>query len=205
MRIGIDIDGVVCDLMEPVLAEINRKFGTEYTKEDITEWNPEGWTAQDGEPIVLAREVRAFLSNRELALTPKPCEYAKAALAVLGSEGDSLVFITSRKDNKDIMEYTAEWVKRNGFGHIPIIHCLDKGRIDFDVLVEDNFDTARDVAEIGRWVILILRPWNQEALFTSPPPRLLAANDWHDVVVGIQFLRKFTNDSREALNKKVTF
>jgi len=182
MRIGIDIDGVMCDLMRPVVRRINNKYHTHYRVEDITEWNPKNWENADGKKIELEKEVREFLADATAALTPFPIAGAFEAVTKLQNDGHSIIFVTGRQDSPDIMNHTLKWMQR--YYHnpqtVPIMHTSNKAAVEVDLFIDDNYDIACDIADAGRPVILVTRPWN---INCGPAPVFLTRlAGWDDIL-----------------------
>ena len=184
MKIGIDIDGVVCDLMSLVCKRINMLYDTMYTPEDIREWHQ-----PLDIPVTLEAAVRDTLINDE---PPLPYPDAYCGVKALLQRGHSLVFITGRKDDALIKARTKLWCmysmpEASEKVEIPIVHTTDKSEMPIDVLIEDNWDTAMDFAETGRKVIVPVRPWNESDVWRvhvlpAKYARIYAVRGWKKIV-----------------------
>jgi len=188
MKIGVDIDGVVCDLITTVCQRINDKYEVMYTPDDIQEWHQP--LCING--LTLEQAVRDTLLDDNYR--PRPYPDAWMGLKTLLYRRHSLVFITSRKDSADIKKTTALWCMMHSPPRvdIPIIHTNNKSEVPVDILIEDNIDTAKDFAETGRHVIVMVRPWNEKYAWDKDlylsTPYIHFAKGWRRVIAEIDDL-----------------
>jgi uncharacterized HAD superfamily protein len=111
MKIGIDLDGVVVDLVSPLLEHHNDKHGTNFVYQDIVEhdfWNPLGLSREEGE-----RRLIEFMQETDFDVI-KPQLGAIEAVKKL-SEDHELFVVTSRPEL--YTKKTFEWINH----HLPNI------------------------------------------------------------------------------------
>ena len=75
--IGVDIDGVLGDQVTPILREINKKYQTNYTKEDIIEWD---YPIEDTD---IETEINNALKDKEYILNMPVIDGAKIGMSYL--------------------------------------------------------------------------------------------------------------------------
>lgn len=162
--IGLDLDGVVCDLGPGVAGRIADRFGVAS--------HPDTWRTYDLRMLRLGvpeAPFRAFLDD----VFADPVLYESAAVcrgAVDGVErlleaGWDVVGITARPHH--LVEVTRRWLARHGFPLHEIHHTTvgNKAavarRLGVDATVEDNPFEAEELARVCRsW--LLDRPYNRD-------------------------------------------
>lgn len=178
MKIGVDIDNVLCDSMPSFLRCINGKFGLNLEEKDITAWNmdfPEQGTT-------LSKEIILALKNDYFVKSFPPMRGAIEAMKELRRKYD--VILLTHRDSETIIP-TFRWVERY-FGHIPIHHTKDKSNHGVDVLVDDSpYNVADFVKAGGKWAIVFDQPWNRTV---EPLTRLSRCSSWADVVQTLETL-----------------
>lgn len=179
MLIGIDIDGVICNLAPVVCININKKYGTHLTPGDIYEWDSV-WVATDGRKIELKKEVREVLKDYEIASVADIISGALEGVTEITMMGHEVVFVTARKDSKESLENTRAWMDRY-FPDIPIIHVDHKESLQqLDVLIDDKFANALSFAETKRHCVLLTQPWNEKKEITTE--YIVRAKDWNEIL-----------------------
>lgn len=172
IKIGVDIDGTVCESMPVILQEAKRITGRTYDKDDIKEWNQQ----LDGTDI--GRVIEYLYRNTTFKLlSMKPVEGAVRGIRSL-SKHHTIVFVTSR--HIVTAPITSLWIHHH-FGDYPIWHTGrsdDKARYDLDLLIDDAPSHAMNFSKTGR-VILFDQPWNRKVKETS---RISRARNWNEVL-----------------------
>lgn len=169
VRLGIDIDSVLCDTMPRLLEKINREHGTAITMEDAIQWDfPVGDTTFD--TLIL----KAF-RDPVLLMSLPPMQGSQEAVKRLVNDFD-LVVVTSRKELT--VDATRLWVETH-FGPLLVVHTGDsKNGHDLDILVDDAPHNVTPFAETGRPAILFDQPWNQKV---EPHPFIWRCKNWPHV------------------------
>jgi len=161
MRIAVDVDNVVVEMTPHVLKEINRKYGTKFTPEDITEWHTKLQHPTDGRPIDYTKElfeqydVPGFMEG--VPLTPG----AKEGIQELKDKGHKVFLLTGR--DKKYAEPTMVTAKQL-HPDLKVIHAPE-GKQNyvnyFDVLLDDSPNEIKNVGLAGGNTIIFDRPWNR--------------------------------------------
>ncbi|MDQ4132850.1 MAG: hypothetical protein M3179_06490 [Actinomycetota bacterium] len=189
MLIGLDLDGVVCDLGPSVAARITARFGV------IT--HPSAWRTYDLRRLRLGvpeARFQAFLD--ETFADPSLYEAARVTSgAVLGvaqlvHAGWRVLGITARPPH--LVRVTADWLAFHG---IPVetVHHTPVGtkaevaaHAGVDVAVEDNPHEAEMLGEVCHsW--LFDQPYNRDAVLA----RARRLHSWDDLVGRLCQLRLF--------------
>ena len=162
--IGLDLDGVVCDLGPGVAARIASRFG-------VTT-HPASWRSYDLRRLRLGlpeERLGAFLD--ELFVEPAlylgaiPTAGALAGIAGLRAAGWDVVGITARPAH--LAEVTLRWLAAHGLALDAVHHAVvgEKAAVAValgaDATVEDNPDEAESLAEVCR-SFLLDHPYNRD-------------------------------------------
>jgi len=188
MKIGIDLDGCVVDLMTPFLAHYNGKKGTSIEYGDL--FCHDLWF-----PLEIKREeafesVFSFMREEPFDVV-LPHEGAIEAIKKLSEEHDLMV-ITSRPEL--YVEKTLRWID----GHLPRVfekvvftheYALDGNvktrkeqicqREGVDLMIEDYDKNLLSCAEVCKRVLLFDQPWNQNSKLPENGVRI---KSWDDVL-----------------------
>lgn len=154
MRLGVDIDGVVCEFQEAYNRWVARMYDLPVIPIDRFDWYlayPNGarlWSAAHSEGI--AEDI--YMSA---AVTPDAVEVLKKA-----SEDWEIRFITYRPAR--LAPITNEWLDRHDLPY-PVTHTDDKASVPCDLYVDDHPQTITSLHRAGRKALLFRRPWNREA------------------------------------------
>ena len=178
MRIGVDLDGVVYDMVSVLLDHWNRQHNTDFCEEDITEykmWEPLG-VSESYFKEWYSGEVteRGFLLD--LPLYPDAdfflhdLSYFEDELG--HSEPNDIIFITARQPRISAID-TAEALYDVKVLQLPQVNwelhfCEQKWRVDCDVYIDDNPYLMRPFSKSNRELLLIERPWTQHVRGTFP-------------------------------------
>lgn len=164
MLIGLDLDGVVCDLGPGVAARIVDRFGVAS--------HPDTWRTYDLRLLRLGVPEAPFQSfleelfvDQSLYDSAPVAEGAAWGLARLRDTGWGLVGITARPQH--LSEVTLSWLDRHGL-HLDAVHHTEVGtkaevaaRLGATVTVEDNPHEAESLARVCQsW--LLDRPYNRD-------------------------------------------
>ena len=187
MKIGIDLDEVLAELLSAVIEYHNFAYKTAFTKNQFR--SHLYWKTLDGTKDEVIRKVRDFYKT-DYFKNVKPVAGAIKALPILKQDND-LFIITARPN--EILEDTKEWVDRyfpNLFSGIYLAnHFPQSGasiaksqicdELEIEVMIEDSIESALDCAGLKRRVLLFDCPWNQQAELPSGISRVLS---WKEIL-----------------------
>lgn len=170
VRLGVDVDSVLCDSVPSLLNRINYWQGTQLTKSDVVQWDfPVGNYATLGQLILEA------FRDPEFVVSLPPMTGAVFHMSLLCQAFD-VVVVTSRKQLT--VGATREWVEK-WFGPLPVVHTGDsKNDCQLDILVDDAPHNVVAFADSGRPAILFDQPWNRKV---PVRPLVWRCRDWWQV------------------------
>jgi uncharacterized HAD superfamily protein len=187
MKIGVDLDDVLADLLNKLVKFHNEKFGTSLTRKDFNNYNL--WKVWGGTKEETVQKLYDFY-NSDYSKKVGVIDGAKESVNSL-KKNHKLVVITSRQN--DFIEQTERWVNENFPGVFSGIYFTNyqsrSGKIrtkseicdklGIDILIEDSLKFAKDCARPDRKVFLLDRPWNQSS---DLPENLTRVFSWKEIL-----------------------
>ncbi len=193
MRIGIDIDEVLCGTNDYFIYEFNKKHKTKIKKEDFVDYNFKTIKGYESEYVLncLIKHIRENLEYYEIF------NNSKRVLTKLKKENNELYIITSRY--KEFEKKTIEWLEekfgKDFFNKILIYNetgveankaeVAEKNGIE--ILIEDMEKYIIDAAKRGINVLMMDHPWNSNVKETE---RITRVFSWKDIEKKIEEIKK---------------
>lgn len=192
LKIGVDIDEVLAELAESVLDFYNKKFHTNFKKEEIKEIHLEKLLK------ISSKEMRDIfeefsVTGENLNLIP-----VKDSINSLKKLNEYELYAISARP-KSIKDHTVEWIEKHYESCFKEIHLLsdshgvgnfDKGffakEIGIKFFIEDSLKNSLDIASHDIHVILLDKPWNQEE---NLPENIYRVKDWNEILQKIEDLK----------------
>jgi len=183
IRIAIDIDNVIADFEGAFRREINKKYNYELKRKDIKEFDFHKCTN-----LTEKQEQMLFndFINNDGFVNLKLIRGSRENITKI-KENNFIILITSRP--KALRNITLEWFRRKRVPYDKIIWSKNKHlqKTKYDILIEDKFEYALDVAKKDRKVILIDYPWNRKNIFHR---NIIRVKKWNDIVSVIRKLKE---------------
>lgn len=184
MRILVDVDGVMADFVTPVVNLVNNELGTDYTAEDIDEW--EVLDALDVPPR--QRElVRKAICSPGFCRGFKVYPGVEKGLAKLRKFG-RVIALTAPFESPFWEYERRKWLQEElGFSKHDIMSGSGKEICDADFLIDDKPSNVINWQEedfISRRGILLKQTWNVDAI--GQTWHGMVANDWKHLVALIR-------------------
>ena len=186
MKIGIDLDDVLGESMEALIAFNNANYGTNLKIENVKEYDLLKILG------VNIEEAIGKLNKFHETSYGKNIKPLKDSLTVLTKlkENNKLYIITSRSE--DTREITEKWVDNN-FPNIfykiyftaefaekntKITKGMVCNKLGIDLLIEDNLGYAIESIAPNRKIFLFDRPWNQT---DKLPAGITRVHSWKEI------------------------
>ncbi|MDA8236047.1 MAG: hypothetical protein M0Z31_14885 [Clostridia bacterium] len=185
MKLGIDIDGVLADVLTTWLEHLNRHFEQNKVKEDIIHYQFEkvfgvSWEEMD----------RFFRNNQENLLTNlSPVEKAQETMEELIKEHNVFLIAARPEEYRSITE---KWLTEHSIPYHELImtdfsdksdYCLNRG---VEVFVEDSLENALAIHACGIPVLLFDAPYNRDPL----PKGIFRQHNWREIARTVQELNQ---------------
>lgn len=191
LRVGVDLDGVLNNLGETILAELKTRGWAplNFSPDQITAYNFEECVPDlTKEQVYSLFETPYVFWNAQVDIT------AREVMKDLDEQGIQLHIVTSRDFSPLHRQVTEEWLRVNG---IPYHRLAIYGKQEkpiyaesqkLDIFIEDHLPTAETMADLCRVSILLDQPYNR---WTHPsdwdgkpspePANLLRMYSWKEI------------------------
>ena len=188
VKIAIDIDGVLLDIVVNFCEIFNKKHNTTYKKNDIINWEFfNDWNISEKEAFEIFFEIYENTMS-----VPFIDDTAPEYMEKLNKSHE--VYILSARTSK----YRAQIIEKLNFHDIKkgeqyidliLVHhkpYASKQDYKFDVYVDDNPHLADAIKKMkDRYLLLYDEPWNQDFLCTN---NVIRVYNWNDVYEKINFI-----------------
>lgn len=177
-NIGVDLDGVMADFNDLFLRQINQKFGTEWQKHHITEY--------DYHKCILIQESEVYQHFDEMVVDGSYAELLQMPGAQLANMLPGRVnLVTNRmaatKDD------TLKWLDKHGIFHFETLTFVKGSKRQafehfgsFDYFIEDSLKNALDVAPLVKEIVFLIdHPYNQA---DSLPANIMRVTGWTEIM-----------------------
>jgi len=181
MRLLIDVDGVVADLMGGFELFIRNKYCLELRPREITTFHIANSPAHRGlhERIDLDRNLEEFLALGDVyQLYVDPVPGAEDAIRRLQQRPDiEFAFVTATlHESPESYASKYRWLTKR-FGRAPVISCPSgqKHWFDADYGIDDRYDTCQRWSQAGVTPLVFRQPWNEA-------PEGVRSYDWEEIL-----------------------
>ena len=156
MKIALDVDGVLADVMESWLVH-NNKVRRAISKQDITDWD--FWKKFRIDRFSFSEELSAcWRSWDSIPPTERDLSGTTESLSALAR----VDIVTAREKSTD--SYVKNWLEMHGVaydGYVSVIDGPMKAELDYDVFIDDSPLNASSFLRNGKTVLLYSQPWNR--------------------------------------------
>ncbi len=169
MRIIMDLDEVVVQFIQPLINEYNRRYSSDITIEDITQWS------LPADMCSIFHEVNFFAR-----LIPFPG--AIQGIKLLKVQGHEVILASDPSGDPHIAEQKLLWVQR----WLPAHELVLTGRKDIlvgDMIVDDGL---HHLEKFKGCKVVMDRPWNRG----SSIPNIRVVN-WSGVLHAVETMRPY--------------
>jgi 5'(3')-deoxyribonucleotidase len=173
--IGLDIDGVVANLIPVWLAHYNHDYNDNLKPTDITGWDTDKFVKPE-----CGLKIYDYLKDPHLYDEVLPVDGALDAIKELKADGYRLVYITATPIEASGAKF--QWLKRYGCIKSPqdYVEASDKSLLmALGTLVDDKPENL----DYFYKKILFGQPWNEVQKYN---PKYLYALNWRDVIYYIK-------------------
>jgi len=164
IKIGIDIDEVLADFMNPLIKFHNNRYGTSFKRNDFASYNL--WETWGGTKEEASQKIHDFYDSNYFSEGVNPIYGSLMTISLLNSN-NNLFVITSR--NEKIKNKTVSWIGDyfpKQFSDLYFTNnkrkksdiCINQG---INILVEDSLEYSFECASKGIDVLLMDCPWNK--------------------------------------------
>jgi len=193
MKIGIDIDEVLADLMNPLVNFYNEKYGTFFRRDDFKAYNL--WETWGGTKEETFQTIHDFYDSDSFKKEIYPISGSSNGINFLSNGKNELFIITSRTEN--VKRHTISWLDDNFSEKFSEIYFTNNGTkksdvcidLDIEIMVEDSLEYSIDCVDKGIEVLLMDCPWNKfngNRISESIKEKITRVSGWNDVLKEIK-------------------
>lgn len=157
MKIALDVDGVLADIMFVWLDQYNNTHKKSVTNDDIVQWD--FWKEMGYDKYKFYEELSSCWS-RWIEVPPMEPGTA-SAVERLHSVG--IVDIVTARDATST-KYVKQWLEHNGIkynDYVAVLRGRDKADLDYDIFIDDSPHNVAMIASKGKSALLYDQPWNR--------------------------------------------
>jgi hypothetical protein len=157
MKIALDVDGVLADIIFVWLEYYNKTNNKSLSKKDTVQWD--FWKSLGYDKYKFYED----LSNCWSRWTEVPPMEQDIADATEKLQSFGIVDIVTARDAAS-SKYVKEWLKHNGIqynDYVAVMSGRDKAGLDYDVFIDDSPHNIVDITSKGKHALLYDQPWNQ--------------------------------------------
>ena len=156
MKIALDVDGVLADVILPWIEHNNSKR-EKISKSDITDWD-----------FSKKFKIDRYDFYHELSLCWKnwssipPTQESLSKITKNLSEIGQVDIVTAREKNTN--SYVKNWLSHHNIvydNYVPVIDGTMKVDLDYDVFIDDSPLNALQIIQKNKKIILYSQPWNK--------------------------------------------
>lgn len=176
--LGVDLDGVLGDLATAVINYCNSQFSKKITRQDITSHNINQCLGLTEE------QVNEIFSTPDIFMNLTPIFGAKSALCNLKKRGWIINIMTDRFWHDNDWSISRSWLSNHRFqwDHLNLVKAKHKPEYakahGISLFVEDNLETARELASVCNTVFLLNDTYNQGKV----PQNVKRVKNWQEIV-----------------------
>ncbi len=162
--VAIDVDSTIADLWSVILAQHNASQATNYTVDDVVDWNLECINMTNEQWMdAYVKAWKDMSSVIPLLIDVRLLRQAERHYGI--------TFLTSRKDNGSLESTSQplmEWLERHGIGDIEVVLSMPhrhKSELDYDFFVDDSPVLAEAMCSEdygGKKLFLVDTPYNRK-------------------------------------------
>ncbi len=179
-NIGIDLDGVICNLYEPAYALLDEMYGKDIKSKPM-ETLEGSWEAEfdltTKDVTNLFKEAGKRGMYREASVYPKTRSHL-----VNISRQYNIFYVTVRDFYPQIKKDTFYWLDKNKLPYFRVVFSRPKHKIadreNFQFFVDDNADICNRMAKTNTPTYLFRQQWNKRATLD---PLVKVINNWQDI------------------------
>ncbi len=155
MKIALDVDGVLADVIQSWLL-YNNKIRSTINKSEISEWD--FWKNHNIQKFDFYNELSlCWKSWKDIPPTEGNISNATKRLSELGT----VDIVTAREESTH--DYVKNWLKFHNIAfknYVGVMEGVEKAKLDYDIFIDDSPINAHSMINEGKSVILYTQPWN---------------------------------------------
>lgn len=181
LKIAIDIDNILNNLMEKTIEAYNAKYGSNLDMDNFTDYD-----IYNCLPYNEAKKFVELFLDKDLIISLTPKDGAQKSIKQLINKGYDIYLATST--HYTTFPWKVEWIKRyfNDISDKNIICINDKSLLKVDILIDDCVDNLLSSIYFER--ICLDFPWNRQV--HDEAYDIYRCHSWNEIVKAIDDINK---------------
>ncbi len=180
MKIALDVDGVLADIVHVWLEEYNRNYNRSVQKDEIQQWD--FWKGLGYDKYRFYEELsKCWARWAEVPAMEQDLGSAVGRLNSLGS-----VDIVTARDPAST-PFVKQWLEHNGIRYneyVAVMRGRDKANLDYDIFIDDSPPNITSIVSQGKRALIYDQPWNRSVSHSSAV-RIMKLEEAADVISGM--------------------
>ena len=178
MRIALDVDGVLANLIEPLLRLYENETGVRISVEEVDEWDfwrKHGLSKQGFIELL----IRTWARWWEIEPIEDDVAEDVEKLNQLGQ-----VDIVTQRPAKTV-SYVKEWLSKHGIRYRKFTWVpprTTKAKFGYDIYIDDSPKLAEELNKLGKPMLLYNQPWNRSFGETKVVRRVYSLDDCIEIL-----------------------
>ena len=190
MKIAVDIDGVLLDIVISFCEIFNERYKTQYSKEDVTNWEFfNDWNITEEEAFGIFFQI--YKNTMDVPFIDKS---APKYMKNLNTEHDVYILSARTSEYKSQIKEKLDFhniKKGEHYNELILVHHKpydQKKNYKFDIYIDDNPHLAETIKKSKeRYLLLYDQPWNQNFICKN---NIIRVHNWKEVYETIVSLSK---------------
>lgn len=178
MKIALDLDGTLADIIGLWLTEYNKRSRKRLDYHNITKWD--FWMNLGYTPTRFFKELsNCWKRWRSIKPIEEEVSYAVDQLHKFGK----VDIVTARDPESSI--YAKEWLKYHNIKYdqfVLVARGSDKAYLNYDIFIDDSPINAKKISAFDKMILLYNQPWNKDVKESSNIVRIRQLSDALDFI-----------------------
>lgn len=183
IKIGIDVDGVIVNLVGAMRPLLSKACGYTVTDDQI-------YCFDIGKALNIESEMESIWDEVYNSGLLREAPALDGAIEGMSKIKEHYIWLITGRP-KNTRKDTKYWLKRNGIKYDKLDVGSDyKGAIcnkNIDIFIEDNFEQAQLTAKAGIYTLLFDHPWNRNEVINN---RCKRVKSWNEVICEVKQFQK---------------
>ncbi len=178
MKIALDLDGTLADIIGLWLVEYNKKSRERLDYHNITKWD--FWMKLGYTPSRFFKELSDCWKRWK---SIRPIEDRVSYFVNQLNRYAKVDIVTARDPESSI--YAKEWLKYNNIKYdqfVLVARGSDKAYLDYDIFIDDSPINAKKISALDKLILLYNQPWNRDVDEDSNIIRIKQLSDALDLI-----------------------
>lgn len=183
MKIAVDVDGVILAMIPKVCEIYNKVFNTNYTKEDVKQWEfYKDWNISEESMFKIFYQV--YENSQTLSLVDEKAPQVLKALYTKYSV--DLVTARDLRFEDNLIERLNSLCIEKGTHYENLIHVDAKPydsklTLNYDIIIDDNPNLVKAIKKfMNKKLLLYDQPWNQNF---QDKERVTRVYNWNQIEI----------------------